>query len=156
MNPNQVLVVDDDPAGRSALGDALLAAGFDVATAGRQQAGGLLDALHPACVVVAADLSAVALRSVRDVRRQSPGAGLVVVAENGYAEVVEEQVGGLDVWAVVPRSAKAECLVGKVRHAIELAAISPERQRALADELSAEVVHFRQAHRDTREFKKTK
>lgn len=156
MNLNQVLVVDDSPDGRFLLGDALLAAGFDVATAARPQASGMIDALRPACVVVAADLSAVAIRTVRDVRSQAPRSGLVIVAENGYADIVEEQVSGLDVWAVVPRAAKPECLVEKVRHAIELASISPERQRAFESEISAEVAHFRQAKRETREFRKGK
>lgn len=148
---NHVLVIDDDLASRNLVGDLLTDEGFEVTAAGGMEGRGLLDVMRTNCVVVATTLTdgrAGALDLVRDIRERDPRVGIVVIA-NGDIDLVDKEVSGLDVWAVVEKPGDLEKVPCKVRTACEFSAIPLDTKTKMAEDLQAEVAHFRNVKRST-------
>lgn len=148
---NHVLVIDDDLASRNQMGDLLTDEGFEVTAAGGMEGRSLLDVMRTNCVVVATTLNdgrAGALDLVRTIRERDPRVGIVVVA-NGDIEFVDKEISGLDVWAVIEKPDDIEKISCKVRTACEFSAIPLDTKTKMAEDLQAEVAHFRSAKRST-------
>ena len=148
-----VLVLDDDQPCRDTMRDSLEAAGFDVtAVSGLEEVANVLRGVRPNCIVVATTLvtgreSAIDL--VRTTRAADPKVGIVIVA-NGDIDLVEKEISGLDVWAVVEKPGDLEKLPDKVERACEFAAIPVDTKAKLADDLEMQTMMFQRVKRETR------
>lgn len=145
----QVLLVEDDRAYREATARHLTRAGFEVAAVAdgaaalKDFAPGKFD-----CVVVDFCLPGPnGLDLVRELRKTDKQVSVVMVTGHDTGHV-EEECEGLRVWSVLPKPYDMEDLTDKVRDAVELTRLSPEREEALAEELGSEATRMRTLRQD--------
>lgn len=147
-----VLVLDDDLSCRDTMRDSLEAAGFDVTTVSGMEVREVLQGVRPNCIVVATTLESgreSAISLVRDTRAADPRVGIVVVA-NGDIDLVEKEISGLDVWAVVEKPNDLDKLASKVEKACEFAAIPVDTKEKLADDFEMQTMMLQRVKRETR------
>lgn len=140
------------------MGDLLIDEGFEVTAAGGAEGRSLLDVMRANCVVVATTLAngrEGAIDLVRAVRERDPRVGIVVVA-NGDIELVDKEISGLDVWAVVGKPGDLEKVPCKVKTACEFSAIPLDEKTRMAEGLQAEVANFRRVKRSTSQIRTRK
>ena len=153
---DHVLVLYDDLACRDAMRNSLEAAGFDVTMVNEMEIEDVLAGVRPNCMVVATTLAAGRERAidlVRTIRESNKNLGIVIVA-NGDSELVEKEIRGLEVWAVVEKPGDLDKLPDKVRTACEFAAIPTDTKEKLADDMMTQTMAFQRVKRETRQIKR--
>lgn len=146
-----VLVLDDDLPCRDTMRESLEAAGFDVTTVSGMEVGAMLQGVRPNCLVVSTTLAAGrerAIALVREVRAADPLVGIVVVA-NGDIDIVEKEISGLDVWAVVEKPNDLDKLPAKVEKACEFAAIPVDTKAKFQNEIQMQTMMLKRVKRET-------
>lgn len=149
---SHVLVLDDDAPCRETMRRVLASAGFEVTVVDGAEVEAVLAGVRPNCLVVSTTLSAgrqKAIDLVRATRAADPRIGIVVVA-NGDIDQVEEEISGLDVWAVVEKPNDLDKLAEKVGRACEFAAIPVDVKAKLADDMQMQTMMFQRVKRETR------